>query len=179
MGERMGVHHPDSQQHDVTGGWTQFLSRYAWSHFLTLTVESEASASSIAAMGIAYIRRLRQSLKPDFWFFWTVEVGDAGDKRPHIHMLIGGLDETHLLPLAASWHAGVSTVAPFDRGAAGIAYVVKELGAPEGREWGIDPRTENKERRWKRRCRRAARIAGSQRARIERTAAHGQTHCPM
>lgn len=72
--------------------WVGLLKRYPWSHFVTLTLETERSRDVVERMVLEYIVRLEARLGQRWWWAYAVEGGNS--IRPHAHLLLGGLSRS-------------------------------------------------------------------------------------
>lgn len=58
--------------------WAGLLRRYPWSHFVTLTLETERSRDVVERMVLEYIVRLEATFKQRWWWAWLEAAAFTG-----------------------------------------------------------------------------------------------------
>lgn len=112
----------------VERAWSEFLARYEWRFFVTLTSRYPAPSKRLVGEFRRFIHRLERITKAQVSWFYAIEADASGQK--HIHAL---LQPSVIIPtkvLEAEWRLGYTHIRRFDA-ARGASYVAKELG-PDG-----------------------------------------------
>jgi hypothetical protein len=133
--------------------WAAMLGRYPWSHFVTLTVEEERSRDILERMVRAYLSRLESFMGKRWWWAYAVEGGNC--VRPHVHLLLGGLDQEKRERVKAAWGRGLAEVALAPTRPNAAAYLVKALGL-DYEHIDVSPGIDAQVRRWRQRERHRA-----------------------
>lgn len=107
-------------------GHAEWIRRFHWSHFLTLTFAAEVSQSSAAWEFRRFVRRLEQRAQQGIYWFMASEVGAKG--RVHLHALLGDADPLSPAELTNAWRGrGRVNVSSYDPERGAAFYIVKSL----------------------------------------------------
>src|SRR5690242_18249577 len=83
---------PLAGEEELHPAWREFLGRYEWTHFVSLTDRNGANVNSLKrSFEHRYIRRLAFLTKNRIPFFWVIETRNG---LPHLHALLGGTAHT-------------------------------------------------------------------------------------
>src|SRR5688500_18407325 len=116
---------PRVAQRPVQQAWIDFLGRYEWRFFATLTSRYPNTSKRLVSEFRRFIRRLERISKGDVSWFYAIESGRSGIQ--HIHALIAPSVALPAKILEAEWRLGFSHIRTFDP-LHGASYVVKEFG---------------------------------------------------
>ncbi len=117
----------------VVVGWGQFLSRFSWDWFLSLTFRDEVTSFRAHRLFGYFVRDLEKAAGIPIFWFRADEIGSRGG-RFHIHALIGNVEQLRRMSWMDRWNglAGYARILPFEarRGAAYYCakYVTKQSG---------------------------------------------------
>ena len=124
-------------RHEVTEGWGQFLSRYEWDWFVTLTFKEQISTFGAHRRVRWFLKDLdRAAGVPIFWF----RADEYGERlgRFHIHLLIGNVAHLRRLDWVDEWNrrAGYARIFPFDNTKRAAFYCAKYVTKQSG-DWEL------------------------------------------
>ena len=111
----------------VRRAWGEYLGRFAWHPFATLTFERPCTPERARRAFVeGYARRLaRQAQRPVPWFY-AVEF-DALGERPHVHALVAGTGGLTIGQLERAWRHGNTRVLAYDPERGAAFYVCKAI----------------------------------------------------
>lgn len=105
--------------------WADHLTRYQWSHFVTLTTRLTMTPDQLRREFVSgYVRRLARVAQGPVPWFYVVERG-AG--MPHLHALLGGTEDLSLEEVRRAWRLGFTDAERYDAGRGAAYYLTKEL----------------------------------------------------
>jgi hypothetical protein len=107
----------------LTSEFGDWLGKWNWTHFATLTFALSATEGSGRAQFLRWIRRLQQRSGGPVGWFYAFERGLGGSL--HLHALL----EAPLPAKAAqaAWSAGRAEVVPYDRDRGARYYIAKDI----------------------------------------------------
>ena len=121
------------KQHRTRCAWDEFLHRYAWAHFGTLTAAEEWSAERLRREFLdGWVRRAAWHARSPVPWFAVIEKGPVGG-RAHLHALVAGTARVSTKVLEAAWRIGNAQVRAYEPQRGGAFYVAKSI--PDGCEW--------------------------------------------
>lgn len=107
------------------GNW---LRRYAWSHWATLTVEKKWSLERLVReLNQRFVRYATRAAQGPVPYVYVIEGGALGD-RPHAHVLLSGTERLDATRLQAAWPHGRARVEVYDPEQCAANYLTKEFG---------------------------------------------------
>jgi hypothetical protein len=122
-----------SMSRQLVEGWGQFLSRFSWDWYATLTFREWVKSFRAHRLFEQFMGDLEKAAGVPILWFRADEIGPHGG-RFHIHALIGNVAHLRRLTWMDRWHelAGIARIVPFNtkRGAAYYCakYVTKQFG---------------------------------------------------
>jgi hypothetical protein len=124
-------------QSPLVEAWGDFLSKYYWSWFVTLTFREETKSFTGLRKFNAFIRMLQKATSGSVTFFRVDELGRING-RYHIHALVGGVDDLRRLTWMDIWNErnGFATIEPFDPTKGAAWYCAKYLMKANG-DWEL------------------------------------------
>ncbi len=123
---------------ELKDGYAEWLSRFAWDWFCTLTFRGYPSRSKANKCFHRWISELRVAQGTEnFRWFRVTEYGCTGE-NVHFHLLVGGLRWKSINRWAFRWSvlAGEPDISPFKRDRGAIQYIIK--GVLPHRHFEID-----------------------------------------
>ena len=116
---------PARKDHTIVAANGDFLRRYKWSYFGTLTFNREITSDRAHHKFLKWIRRLEQDTQGAVAWFDAIELHQTGGA--HIHTLVYTTCGSSSTLLRRAWKSGISHVVPYvgDRGA--THYVTKDI----------------------------------------------------
>jgi hypothetical protein len=118
-------------------GWGQFLSKFPWDWFVTLTFRDPVGSFRAHRLFGYFVRDLERAAGiPIFWFH-ADEIGPRGG-RFHIHALIGNVAHLRRMTWVDRWDglAGYARILPFNA-KRGAAYYTAKYVAKQNGDWEI------------------------------------------
>lgn len=107
--------------------WGDYLRRYTWAHWLTLTTCYAMSADRLLwEFKELYVRRVSRAARQPVPYFAVVERGTGGS-RLHLHALIGGTAHAEMRWLQCAWKRGLTSVEQYDPGLGAAWYISKTM----------------------------------------------------
>jgi len=107
------------------GDW---LRRYAWSHWATLTVEKKWSLERLVReLNQRFVRYATRAAQGPVPYVYVIEGGALGD-RPHAHVLLSGTERLDATRLQGAWPHGRARVEVYNPEQAAANYLTKEFG---------------------------------------------------
>lgn len=126
----------------INAAWGQWLTRYEWDHYLTLTFSREGTQQGARRAAARYLKRLAREVGGPVPFFWGTEYGGAGG-RLHLHALTANTAELPYSELREAWpcgHAWVKRYSPVLGAAYYLTkYCTKDLSADYDLSPGLRP----------------------------------------
>ena len=114
----------------LRAGYTEWLSRYDWQWFVTLTFRGYPPARKARRLLQQWLGELKgKNGADDFGYFFALESGASGENH-HFHGFIRGLlDRTERLEWMKRWVelAGDAQIEYPQRGGKAISYAVKDI----------------------------------------------------
>ena len=126
-----------SVKRQVTEAWGQFLVRFPWDWFVTLTFRDPVVSFRAHRLFDKFVRDLEKAAGlPVFWFR-VDEIGPHGG-RFHLHALIGNVAHLRRMTWVDKWNliAGYARILPFNA-KQGAAYYTAKYVAKQSSEWGM------------------------------------------
>jgi hypothetical protein len=112
----------------------EFLRRYPWSYFCTLTTRGRRGAAFLRKKFERWTRYVGGAARRRIHWFMVLERGVLG--RLHLHALIGGADAAAAATLERLWHEGQSRISRYDPQRGAAYYVSKHINRADG-DWDI------------------------------------------
>lgn len=112
----------DTDKHLIEG-WSAFLLRYSWHHFLHLTTKFARSKEDIADSFKRLIRNMERSAQRPVTAFVAMEKTTYG--HHHAHALIAGTADLNVSRIQAAWKEGFSRVHKVRRMESVVRYATK------------------------------------------------------
>ncbi len=106
--------------------WGEWLGRFSWHHFGTLTFSNEVSIENALRQFRRWIRRLELRTQNAVPWFMVVERGSAG--LVHVHALTWGTASIGAAAVDGAWRGGRSEVSTYDPRKGAAYYVSKQIG---------------------------------------------------
>ena len=122
----------------LRSGWGDFLERFHWSHFGTLTFRQERSQQSAVRDFRRWVRRVEQRSGGRVDWMFAVEPTYTG--AAHVHCLLNTTKETTVEKLRDAWQAGFSKIVRYDRARGARHYLMKNVGTDGLLEYEISSR---------------------------------------
>ena len=117
--------------------WADHLTRYEWSHFVTLTSRLSMTPDHLRREFVSgYVRRLARMAQGPVPWFYVVE-RSAG--MPHLHALLARTDDLSLEEIRRAWKLGFTDAERYDARRGAAYYLTKEMvDAETGASPGAD-----------------------------------------
>jgi hypothetical protein len=130
-----------NRREELIEAYAEFLNRFDWDWFVTLTFRGFPSASKANRVFAQFIYELKKSAGGwDFRWFRVTEKGRFGGGL-HFHSLIGGLKSAaQRTRWKCRWEqiAGDARIEPYDPDEDGIYYILKTLNTGGDYEFDMD-----------------------------------------
>ena len=108
--------------------WADHLTRYEWSHFVTLTTRLAMTPEQLRREFVSsFVRRLARMAQGPVPWFYVVE-RSAG--MPHLHALLAGADDLSLEDVRRAWKHGFTDAERYDSKRGAAYYLTKEMARP-------------------------------------------------
>ena len=107
--------------------WGQWLMKFLWHHFATLTFANSPSIEGAVRQFGRWVRHLEQRTQQAIHWFYALERGAAG--LLHFHVLTRGTDGIDSRAIGQAWPCGRSDVSAYDPKRGATYYVTKFVGA--------------------------------------------------
>lgn len=105
--------------------WAYYLTRYEWSHFVTLTTRLATTPEQLRREFVSgYVRRLARIAQGPVPWFYVVE-RSAG--MPHLHALLAGAGDLPLEEVRRAWKHGFTDAERYDSRRGAAFYLTKEM----------------------------------------------------
>ena len=114
------------KQDSVAQSWGEWLTRYEWDHYATLTFTYEPTVDQARRDFTRFRRRLEQRAQRAVQWFSAIETGQFG--RRHMHALLQGTQGLAAEEVEAPWRSGIARVEPYDAKRGATYYVSKTIG---------------------------------------------------
>jgi hypothetical protein len=123
-------------------GWGQFLSRFSWDWFLSLTFRDEVKSFRAHRLFGYFVRDLERAAGIPIFWFRADEIGSHGG-RFHIHALIGNVGHLRRLSWMDRWNclAGYARILPFEA-RKGAAYYCAKYVTKQSGDWDLSQNLE-------------------------------------
>lgn len=119
-----------------TGDW---LLRYEWSHWVTLTVDGVWSADRLRRVLVdEFVRHATKVTQGPVPFAFVIEGGARGEQA-HVHALLYGTAGLDCVRLERAWRHGRAKVTVYDPLRGAPYYLVKEVGG-RAVDYGVSSR---------------------------------------
>lgn len=121
----------------LVGAWGEFLSRWAWDWFVTLTFREPVPSFRAYRLFRKFVRDVEKAAGLPIAWFLAFEYGPRGG-RLHLHVLMLNVGHLHRLYWMDEWNrrAGYARILPFERGRGAAYYVAKYVAKALG-EWEV------------------------------------------
>lgn len=118
---------------ELRDAFGEMLNRYKWSVFLTLSSKRTLSLEAAKRMAIRKIRSLTRDVS-----YFVVAEGTMWETH-HVHVLMGNIDETHLLEIYKKWKKEYGRIWPLSYDPArGAQYYMTKYITSDRMDWDID-----------------------------------------
>lgn len=104
--------------------WRDYVSRYRWDAFLTLTASLWTPEQLLRAFR-EYVRHLTRAVQGKVRYFVVVEIGASG--TAHLHALLSGTAALRPALLERKWRPGFAQAARYDERRGAAAYITKDM----------------------------------------------------
>ncbi|MGV3707375.1 MAG: rolling circle replication-associated protein [Gemmatimonas sp.] len=107
--------------------WGEYLNRYQWNHWVTLTTEDNDSVEAIVReFHRGFIRRLERRAQRRVDWVYAAERSSAAQN--HLHALVYGTSHLTVRNVQRAWDRGLTTVTRYSDRLGAAWYLMKQLG---------------------------------------------------
>jgi hypothetical protein len=129
----------DRPAKSIAEPWGNWLSEYAWDHFVTLTTRDSVSEQRLKMEFVnCFVRRLDQVAQQQTGYFYAVECTTTG--HSHLHALTWCGGKLTCEQIKRAWKLGRRQVVPYDPSRRAAYYVTKTIGDASYDHYGISKR---------------------------------------